>query len=538
MSVPNEIPIILVSMIILISFSSTAISAQSMSPNSIDACTMQNTSVPVRILISTDRQQYSPGQVVQIFGNVSQGKPINEMLNLNILDPSKKSIGAEQTCVLGGRFSYNLTNTQQEGTYTIIASMNGLTKSTTTISVMDLIAYATYGLINTNRIPLLVASAGLIFTVILVVILLWLPGRVTAEFTRTEKRVSRFIGKKEWKPSPVVRLFAENWLGVKQNVPDDKGAIPTLPKKDDNEKDSLVGRVMTAYHELYEVERNLQRARTWRFICITGMVLSLITIYAFTPLEVGVDSSLGLVKIHDANNKAQWVINIGGTRESNYTGGLHVPWYVFVFGILGGYLRYLYTTAYPEKEEEIPKKPEELLKQFDKAKDDTDQFLITTVKQLALIVLAPLLAIAVWFVVSGQGQTYTNVAILAALSLAIGLVTKEVVDGLISFAKGRIPGTPTPAAAPLANAGPNQAVRQGFTVTLDGTGSHAIASGATIASYSWVQTAEPWVTLRAANTARPEFTAPQQSTSLTFSLTVRDSTGAVSSPSTVTVTVT
>ena len=53
----------------------------------------------------------------------------------------------------------------------------------------------------------------------------------------------------------------------------------------------------------------------------------------------------------------------------------------------------------------------------------------------------PLLAIAIWFVVSGQGQTYTNSSILAALSLTIGLVTKEVVSGLISFAKGRIPST-------------------------------------------------------------------------------------------------
>src|SRR5712691_10250333 len=76
-----------------------------------------------------------------------------------------------------------------------------------------------------------------------------------------------------------------------------------------------------------------------------------------------------------------------------------------------------------------------LMEQIERDKQETNLFLINTIKQLALIVLAPLLAIAVWFVVSGQGQTYTNVAILAALNLAIGLVTKEVVYGLIKFAQ-------------------------------------------------------------------------------------------------------
>lgn len=185
------------------------------------------------------------------------------------------------------------------------------------------------------------------------------------------------------------------------------------------------------------------------------MVLSVITFYFFMPIEVGINSSLGLVKIHSPN--PQWVLNIGGTRETNYTGGLHIPFYVFIFGILGGYLRYLYTTAYPEMEskfkktdeipdsktDEIPdstRKRQDIFDEIDKDEKDTNEFLVATLKQLALIFLAPLLAIAVWFVVSGQGQTYTNVSILAALSLVIGLVTKEVVDGLIAFAQGRLPG--------------------------------------------------------------------------------------------------
>jgi hypothetical protein len=90
---------------------------------------------------------------------------------------------------------------------------------------------------------------------------------------------------------------------------------------------------------------------------------------------------------------------------------------------------------------------------------------------------------------------------------------------------------------PIANAGPSQTVSQGSIVTLVGTGSFS-PNGGTIVSYSWTQTSGTPVSLNGANTATPTFTAPTGTTSLTFSLTVTDSTGAVSSPSTVTVTVT
>lgn len=89
-------------------------------------------------------------------------------------------------------------------------------------------------------------------------------------------------------------------------------------------------------------------------------------------------------------------------------------------------MRYLYSTAFPdatEEKEDTQKKSADLMERIAMAREHTDQFLVWTIKKLALIILAPLLAITVWFVVSGQG-TYTNLPILAALSLAIGLVTK------------------------------------------------------------------------------------------------------------------
>ena len=76
-------------------------------------------------------------------------------------------------------------------------------------------------------------------------------------------------------------------------------------------------------------------------------------------------------------------------------------------------------------------------------------------------------------------------------------------------------------------------VSRGSLVTL---GSSA-QNGATLVSYSWVQTSGITVSSSGANTATPTFVAPTNSTTLAFSLTVTDSNGAVSSPRTVTVTV-
>ena len=104
-----------------------------------------------------------------------------------------------------------------------------------------------------------------------------------------------------------------------------------------------------------------------------------------------------------------------------------------------------------------------------------------------------------------------------------------------------VPTTTPVQTAPIANAGPDQTITPllGTTVALDGTASFATTSGATIVSYSWVQTSgSPTVTLTGANTAAPTFPAPTVSTStpLTFSLTVTDSNGAVSAPDSVTIT--
>ncbi len=81
--------------------------------------------------------------------------------------------------------------------------------------------------------------------------------------------------------------------------------------------------------------------------------------------------------------------------------------------------------------------------------------------------------------------------------------------------------------APSSNAGADQTVTVGSTVTLNGTGS-SDPDGHTPLSYAWQQTGGPAVTLTSNTAAQPTFTAPATPTTLTFSLLVTDSRNLVS----------
>ncbi|HSX04876.1 MAG TPA: PKD domain-containing protein [Candidatus Saccharimonadales bacterium] len=101
---------------------------------------------------------------------------------------------------------------------------------------------------------------------------------------------------------------------------------------------------------------------------------------------------------------------------------------------------------------------------------------------------------------------------------------------------------PGPAAganqAPTANAGPDQGVTSGASVTLDGSGSSD--SDGTIASYAWTQVSGTTVTLSDPTVVGPTFTAPIVTgapQTLVFGLVVTDNLGAQSTQDTITVTV-
>ena len=118
--------------------------------------------------------------------------------------------------------------------------------------------------------------------------------------------------------------------------------------------------------------------------------------------------------------------------------------------------------------------------------------------------------------------------------------TLTVSDGNLS-ATDTVTVTVAPAAAntaPTANAGADQSVKSGASVTLDGSGSSDPDTGDTL-TYSWAHTSgTPAVTLTGPTTASPTFTAPtvtRRNTSLVFTLTVSDSTATDTDTVTVTV---
>ncbi len=108
-------------------------------------------------------------------------------------------------------------------------------------------------------------------------------------------------------------------------------------------------------------------------------------------------------------------------------------------------------------------------------------------------------------------------------TLAVSDSEGSVTDEVVVTVRNR-PPPPPPNTPPVADAGSDQTVYGGDTVTLDGSASRD--PGGRIASHSW--TISPFVALDNANTATPTFAAPNvtSSTGYTATLTVRDNRGA------------
>ncbi|HMA06525.1 MAG TPA: DUF5666 domain-containing protein [Ramlibacter sp.] len=135
--------------------------------------------------------------------------------------------------------------------------------------------------------------------------------------------------------------------------------------------------------------------------------------------------------------------------------------------------------------------------------------------------------------------TFTAPTIASNLPAASLTFTLVVSDANASSAAASVTITVGPQPAPIANAGPDQAVASGAFVTLDGSAS-SDAAGLPI-TFAWTQTAGGIVTLSSATASNPSFTAPAVAFDalpmvLTFSLVVSDGNSS-SAPSLVNVTV-
>lgn len=266
------------------------------------------------------------------------------------------------------------------------------------------------------------------------------------------------------------------------------------------------------------------------FFLISAIVLTPIVAFLLVDIQVGKGSPLGLVKketIVNGTANIQWVINVGGWADNGFKSGIQIPVYIMVFGIAGGYIRYLFeiyngwrrslsapTITDPTNGSDIRVNNPEITGTSDpsvtvivfdgdtpigttkadkkgtwsvrtstlsdgthaikaKATDDSEsssafsdivninisqavggpirgkelaeqkddknlELFKKSLQEMALIFLAPLLAIAIWFVLFQGGTTadYT----LAAIGITTGFLIREIVTRLISFASPTVTG--------------------------------------------------------------------------------------------------
>jgi hypothetical protein len=82
------------------------------------------------------------------------------------------------------------------------------------------------------------------------------------------------------------------------------------------------------------------RLPMYMFFSLSIFALCLIVVISFFPQQTDAENfPIAMMKNY---NGTQWVINVGGVKEANST-GIQIPVYIIVLGILGAYVRYLYS---------------------------------------------------------------------------------------------------------------------------------------------------------------------------------------------------
>jgi hypothetical protein len=276
------------------------------------------------------------------------------------------------------------------------------------------------------------------------------------------------------------------------------------------------------YYIIISEKKNISFAtnEVIRLVLLTIIVISPIVGLLYTESQIGINSPISFIKSPQTEELGdQWVINVGGLKTNNYQTGILIPIYVIIFGLAGGYLRYLYRTAklrtnigagqemqlYLFNWDSVPgnvaesNRLKDFLKQnYDiswlnnrefvkssdkktisitsgdnmsqlsvvlddtsakaevningmrtqklnakKEKDRTDIYqemsrrrwtLYQTLEDLALLILSPLLAIAVWFLLTRGGTVDKH--LIAVVCFTVGLITDRIINTLINLGSG------------------------------------------------------------------------------------------------------
>lgn len=196
---------------------------------------------------------------------------------------------------------------------------------------------------------------------------------------------------------------------------------------------------------------------TLRFTLISIIAFVPVGMFVLTDVELGQQAPIGLV-LKSTQDTAmpldplsafpsnEWVINIGGYWNDFYASGIQIPVYVFMFGLAGGYIKYLHT-IYRKWSKKGSWSVEETA--GTNGEEKKREVFNQSIEDLALLMLSPLLAVASYFLLLQGGLEQGDYPTIAAVSFGAGLVTNEVIRRLSDIAGGESEKKPETPKQPL-----------------------------------------------------------------------------------------
>ncbi len=367
--------------------------------------------------INTINSKYLPGQINVITGKIldEKGNPLDAKIDFVFKGKNTEYFGS--TFSENGEYRLTDVSINDDGTYTVVAR--------TTINDQDLYAQTTFDVHSFQHTSL---GKGIFITIIFTISLLILVAIQTKRKLKiTSVEPYRFALLTLCSLVPIISLIgADVQLGT----------------------DSPIGLV------LREIPSSLNQ------------------------LDL-TDPNITNMTIRDAlmtssDKKFEWIIQVGGNVRDNYDSGIKIPVYVFVFGMLGGYIRFLHKSAkgwFVDKAtfelkrlDTYEKKPgkttlKDALKRLatkadisgfkykegtvnvDDPEPESDKSLIkrivfnSSMEDVAFVFLSPIIAIVTFFfLVQGGVDPSKNMPTLALVSFGAGLITDEVITKLQAFA--------------------------------------------------------------------------------------------------------
>ena len=226
--------------------------------------------------------------------------------------------------------------------------------------------------------------------------------------------------------------------------------------------------------------------RVSRFSLVSIFVLCMVLFFISSNVEYGTQSPVGIIlkepdKSDDETEtiksesddplRLDWVLHFGqySVNPSDEEVGLSIPLFIMIFGVLGGYLRFFYFTSRPWLREEMLNRLDDTLEYFtiwldeenylknekggklhpvsdEKEKYDivlknayyghfhpTLSMILTNrvMSDLSLLLIAPVLAVMMFFVLSQSGlDPSQHVLSFAVSSFLAGLFTEDVIKKL------------------------------------------------------------------------------------------------------------